>query len=399
MALLSTTYYQHTGIEIGSTSGSGTVSFIPSPFEVGDRYAERLVTTSSALARIRFGARSADGARAAFSSSPTYAEGPITFTEAPAANNEEFAAWTTLSGATRFVQYRLNSARKVEFYDGDALGGNTPTSVTTAALTLNTPYWFQLKMTPGGAATASELHIRTMNNTLVETLDCTGHWSDLSTAGLVIGRFFDQNGQNLSMNVGGWFAFDDSWKGPLKCRTAYRRVSGPGFYQASTAVGNVATDSERWRNLRDLMSESEYLTFTSATAGDAFTCTVEPFSGTAPDIYGVIPICLTKDHTGGADAVQQTRLRSGSTDSDTTDRTIGIASTELYGVYRTTDPSTSAAWTLAGVNAAQVGVEFRSTADFRFYSAGMLMAYDGSTGQISGTSIPLAYKHLILGAA
>lgn len=92
-----------------------------------------------------------------------------------------------------------------------------------------------------------------------------------------------------------------------------------------------------------------------STAGDVFTQTLASTASLAAQV-GSIKASMHFAFVAGSSVSTQLRIRSGGTDVDGTDYT-PAASFTCSQLLRTTDPATSTAWMVSGVDSVEVGVE------------------------------------------
>jgi hypothetical protein len=167
--------------------------------------------------------------------------------------------------------------------------------------------------------------------------------------------------QSLPEGIGGWIfqqaqsVGDAIWdpNGNVQlCTTAGTTTGGTvnGPTWNTTVGGTTADGSVVWTNLGTL--EDIYLS--DATAGDQSRFTYPAIAGSTVNAVSVVPRAR-KDDAGTRTIRGATK--SGATVADSgTDLGLSTSYQYLIGLFET-DPNTSAAWTVSGVNAAEFGVK------------------------------------------
>lgn len=135
-----------------------------------------------------------------------------------------------------------------------------------------------------------------------------------------------------------------------------------------------------WQNVDEVPPDinTTYL-LSTLTLNDASTVILETLANAgyvSGNIGAVLAVFFTTRDAGGT-AKARFRLRSGITEVDTSaDLSIGTGpgTSPVAAMFFTTDPATTAAWTVAGVNAVEIGViERNSLAPKTRWTAGYLM--------------------------
>jgi hypothetical protein len=124
---------------------------------------------------------------------------------------------------------------------------------------------------------------------------------------------------------------------------------------AGANTGWTPSTAPNWDCVNELpASSTDYVFAGSAGLRDTYACADLPGSPAA--VFGVNAVAIAKK-TDAANRTVKTVIRRGSTDYvDTTGLALSTADNVAVGL-RETDPSTSAAWTVANVNAMEIGVE------------------------------------------
>jgi hypothetical protein len=259
------------------------------------------------------------------------------------------SATTTIFGyfdnATTQVELRINSSRQLIISrNGTTLG------TTTAALTLNTYYYIEVKIKIDDTTGTYEIMID-------GTSALSGTGADTkNTANAYIDRFqFLPGGaaNSLGVNIDDMVFQDDattpSYQGD--CRVIALFPNAAGTYTQWTR----STGANSWANVDDLPPNSDTDYNSSTTAGDKDTYNFASFGVTGTIIGVQVSHFARKDDV----AVRKIKalVRSGGADYlGGTEFTM----TSSYKYYQTrfmVDPATSAAWTSTNLDAAEFGMQ------------------------------------------
>ena len=214
------------------------------------------------------------------------------------------------------------------------LVGST-TSATVATLTTGVWYCVELRVTSNGtsycrvnfgteqSATANNV----TQNRLAFGTDATATYN----------AFYDD-----------WYIDDAVYQGELQ---VFRLdVTGDGALGTGWATGSGTGFAE----VDEIPHDTDTTYWGSALVGDVWTVTVETAGSASAfgPFIALLSSIIARDE-GGVSALA-TRLRSGSTNNDTSDANLSTTYAVRTKVYLT-DPATSAAWTLSAVNVVEVG--------------------------------------------
>lgn len=278
-------------------------------------------------------------------------------------------------GAPSKFQLRLDSQGHINAYDKNAALMASGTTVLSPTTDLANPIIYLLEVIVGTEtiAGASDGIYELKINGVVE-YSGTGLLTASGSTLAVIGKVVNYNSQSVDYYFADWCI--DNSEYPGAGQVVRKDPSGAGNYTAWT--GDYTAVDEVPHN-----SDTDYVS--SSTSGDAETVALE--SGASAGLVGtplsVKTVAIVRDE-GGASAVQ-VRLRSGATDDDTTSNDPGATYIARCKIYNT-DPATGAAWTVAGLDAAEVGVENNANVALRCTALYLMVWEDGVA-----TSTPSPY--------
>jgi len=262
----------------------------------------------------------------------------------PGSNDECFAAFNSSTTASAHkLELRLNSSGNILAYN--AAG----TLVATGTTVLSTSTWYMIEAQCGTSATTGTYTVR-ING--VQEFTGTTNTSATQNNAFFLGKVQNRNSQSVDFYYDDLLIQDDITAWPGAGKVLRMEPDGDGNYTAwtgdYTAVDDLAAGSAS--------HDGDSTVITSNTASQAETCTMESASSAGIQSYdtvvGVKALTVAKDSSGTS--AYQTRLRSGTTDSDTTSANI----TSTYfgnGKILTTDPATGAAWTVSALDSIEVG--------------------------------------------
>ena len=342
-------------------AGSGTFSVQTSIKRTG-AYALRINPTTTLTGRVRLQGLGTTGPEdAAINVATCYYRFYFYVATLPSANSEEICQVFNTTGVLKFTA-RITSAGKLQAYSNDGTTQLGSDGATT--LSLNT--WHRIELSVGtGASAAYEVKIAGTSE-----LSGTGNLGTGNNGGFSIGKVTNRNGQSVD------YYYDD---------VAIDNAAYPGISQCKimipSADGNYTTftigagSGDKWEQVKGIPPDGDttYLVST-LVIGEAYTAAMQSCAqaGIAPiSINAAKAIIVTKSNTGGA-SNGYLRLRSNTTDSNTTVAFVGSVYTNYAKIF-TTDPATSAAWTTGGLDGAEVGCVIDETTDGRRLTTCYLM--------------------------
>jgi hypothetical protein len=286
----------------------------------------------------------------------------------PAANSEEFFE---LRSSNIIMTGRIKSDGKLQLY---AANGTTQIG-SDSATALSTNKWYRIDV-KFISASSCELRIDGVSA-------ITGIPGSDTVSNISLGKLANRNDQTVN------FYYDD-----VAIDTAQYPPDGAIEIMLPSADGNYTTwtigagSGDKWQQVDDLPHDSDtsYLVST-LTVDNAYTAAMEAAAnaGISGTINTVKSIIISKQDGAGSGTYSR-RLRSGSTDSDGSN-TNSSASYATASRMFATDPATSAAWTISGLDGVEVGIVEKETVDKTRITAIYLMVdFLASTGGGSGGS-------------
>lgn len=336
-----------TGMEIGNTSefssASGTNSVQSTTKRTGT-YAFKVNPTTTATSYGVFRTYSAStGASADYSAATAYHTFWFLYVTKPASGDEPICSSLNIGVSVKF-ELRINSGGNLVAYDSALSLLGTGSTVLVASRW----YWIDVKVGTGTSA-AWELRI----NGVTELSGSTANLTTTNNGSFRLGKGVNRNGNSVEFYYDDAGVDDAAYLGPGEVRIM--RAVANGTYTAWTGA------TPKWDQVDEVPPNSTDSLDSTLTVGDAYTAAVA--TGSASFIHGSVKSvkpCVSILRVGAAPACRL-RLRSNTTDHDTTADVGGAFSVLIAGMILNTDPATSATWTLKGLDTLEVGAIERST--------------------------------------
>lgn len=334
-------YRSHYGFGSGDTNGfyllSGTASIVNTVFDAGE-FCLRVNPTTTGTGSVRL--RQINTATGVFSSSfnaaSIYAGFLFRCDTAPGSGSE--IVYQMRDGSNNIkLTVRMNSARQLAVYDSAASLIATGSTV----LSLSTVYHLGI-LTSAGTTGAYEVQINGASE-----LSGTCDQLAANNASAFFGKALNVSSQSVDFYCG-HVAFSDSGFPPTSLRVRSMHITGNGA--ATDWTGDYQDVDETPPHDGD----TSYVT--SSTSGHAETWTLESAAsaGITGTVLAVSAVLIVRDE-GGSSALRY-RLRSGSTNSDSSSNNDPGATYAGRGRWLDVDPATGVAWTLAALDSIEIGV-------------------------------------------
>lgn len=167
----------------------------------------------------------------------------------------------------------------------------------------------------------------------------------------------------LTGGIGTWdillddlYILDTTGAAPANTRLGDSRIET--LKPAADATPNDATPSSAGAHYlmvnENQWNTSNYLTFTGSVSTNAELFDMTDLATTPTAVHGVRVIATSQKSDAGASSLIPT-IKSGATSADGASQPLTTSWTQQTSLH-TVDPATSAAWTMAGVNALKAGV-------------------------------------------
>jgi hypothetical protein len=317
------------GFETGDLSEAqnttGTISVVTSPVHSG-AYALRINPTA-ATGNYNMRGPTTTGADAALGLSTLYVSFYLRLAALPGAT----IFISRASDGTNFIaSLQVTSAGEIFI---DATAGDSATAATLVA-----DYWHRIDF-------------KVVQNGTCELQVDGGTVVTATGANLTINQVRFGTGTETKDIYLDDIVFDDA--GFPSAQYAIRRMAPSADGNYTAWADNLGGND--WEAVDDVPHDSDTSYITSSTATEAETVALEdgPSASIWGTVLGVKSLAIVRDE-GGASSID-IRLRSGSTDDDTTNSDPGSAYVLRAKLYNT-DPATSAAWVLSALDSVEVGV-------------------------------------------
>ena len=267
----------------------------------------------------------------------------------PAANSEEIATVETASSIKCAI--RINSSGNLMLFDGT---GTLQISSTGSTVLATDGTWYRIEVycETGLAATATVM-LAVGDGVASTEITGTGNVREQGACSLYAGKVNNRNGNTVDFYYDDGAFSNSGYPGAGACEIMV--PDGDGTYTAWTIGAGGGAD---WTNIDDPVSNDGDTTYLLSTSvdGEASTATLESTlsAGISGTINAAKAVAIVA-RNGSSTHSNELRLRSGATDSDTT-AYISPAAYALIGKVFATDPNTAAAWTIAALDAVEVGV-------------------------------------------
>jgi hypothetical protein len=345
-----------TGFETGDASEcavSGTTAFSTTTIRTGS-YALRVNPTTTNVGSARVQGQLADGTFSAWDAATVYVRFYFRYATAPASNSEEiFVAQDQATGGKFFL--RINSAGNLMAFASDG----TTQSGSTGSSTLNAGTWYRIEAQVGTGLNAN-YEVRLNGN--VE-LSGTNNLSFSNNGAVLFGKSVNRNGQTVDFFYDDIVVDDAAYPGPSEVKMLVPNAAGVfdtgadwrnNSGSSCSGTANSATFAEVDEVPHN--SDTDFICKTSASSsplGVTFNVQDTGTVGITGTVKTLKSLGIFKKTVSPAVAMRL-RLRSSTTNDDTTAGDVSTSYVNRAKLYAT-DPATSAAWTLSGVDGVQVG--------------------------------------------
>lgn len=287
-----------------------------------------------------------------FNAATIYLKTDFLMRASPGSASEQCIVFRDIGGTDK-AELRINSTRYLELYDKNT------TLVDTANDFLWFESWTRIEVKIGtGASAPYEVKLDGMS-----VMSGTADFGTNNNGYILLGRRNNRNSQDIDYNFDDVIIDDAHYPGDVIILPMF--PDGNGNY-----TGWTASTGTKYGCIDEVpVNDATDYIYTS-TSSDAYTATLQSAAaaGITGDIRGVKALVHAMQVSILSTPRLYVRLRSGSTDSDTTGTYIDDAKWYSWGKILHQDPATSATWTLGGLDGAEVGcvkgttgVELRTT--------------------------------------
>lgn len=239
------------------------------------------------------------------------------------------------------------AAGRIEFRRGDSNG--TLLATSSAILNANILHSLSIKYTVNSSTGSFSANI---NGTADSGLTASGVNTQNGASSDITSYYIGSSTQGANagtLYVNDFVVRDGSFPLLGDLYVDAKVVTGPGTYQQftpSTGTNHAVLLDEIPPNTTDFVS--------SNTTGHRETNTISPLTGSPTIVFVQATNYMYKSDAGTA--IARTLIRSGAVNAFG-DPTTLVGSPSYYTTPFDTDPATSVAWTVSGVNAVEVGIE------------------------------------------
>ncbi len=232
-------------------------------------------------------------------------------------------------------------------------GTETGTLLATGTTNLYPNRWSYIEVSVTISDTVGEVHVR-LNGSPTDEVSFVGDTKNGGSSTDIDKIRFDFN---LNWYISDVYILNDTGPAPnnnFLGDVAVRTLSPNGNGTYSQLVGSDGNSTDNYQLVDERpFSVTDYVG--SATVGDKDTYVVEDLPSGITTVYG-IQLCGLMAKSDATNANARLLLRSGGTDFNGITQTLSTSYLGYYEVYQA-NPATSAAWTPAGVNGVEIGME------------------------------------------
>lgn len=257
-----------------------------------------------------------------------------------------------LDAGTLQCELRINSDGTLSVTrNGSSVTGGTSTN----ALSINTWYFIEMKVTIADSISANSCKVKVNGNDWITVTTGQDLKNTANATANAVGF-----GHGVTTGSGWFFDFDDiyicdgngstnnNFLGDCRIETLYPSGAGTTTAWTASTGANYTCVDETTSN-----GDTDYVETSTATTKDTYA--MGDLTSTPTAIYGIQTVLAARKTDAGSRSVAAV-IRSGGTDYDGS--TVALAdSYACLTEVRETDPATSAAWTASGVNAIEAGIK------------------------------------------
>ena len=359
------------GMESGSenpefVTKSGTLSVVTTPKRSGG-YALRVNPTTTSVGWARMGGHDATGQKGDYSAATAYFRWYWQYATLPASGSEPIFQAQQAGGPTKFT-LRITSAGNLAAYDS----AGTLQATGSTALSASTWYRIECKVATGASA-AWEVLIDG-----VTEISGTANVGTGNNGRSAFGKVADVSGQSVDFYYDDISIDDAAYPGAGAILRLVPTANG------STMQWTAGTGSSNYLEVDDVpFAEASYIKNVATNDVALFALTDTGTAGITGTINAVRPLIYPRLDSTGTNATKL-RLKSGATTDD-----LSTVATTTGGIYLSkvyaTDPNTGAAWTLAAVDALEVGAVETTAVLSRLMDVHVYVEYTEAATSSSGS--------------
>lgn len=374
------------GFETGDSGEARSVSGTSPTYSTTSKrtgtYGMRVNPTTTATSWYRMSGIGATGSQTtSFSVATGYFRTYICIAALPSADSEEVLAILQSDGATRKLAVRINSTGTLAVYDKDnALAGTGSLTTFTNVDCTNAANWKRLEVKFGTSAVAVAYEVK-IDGTVETGLSGTALQTNSNAGDIAIGKFSNSNGRGYDIIYDDYRLDDTAYPGAGKVKRML--VNADGSSQ-TWVTGTGATFAE----VDEVVTDADTTYVASTTSGAALfgfeSAASASISGTISSVKAWVRF---REGTDGS-ATTVVRIRSGSTNSDTTSNNGGTSYFNRVQLLNV-DPADSAAWTTADLDAIEAGMNEGTALQInRLTTVALMVEFDDATPTPTPTHTP-----------
>lgn len=327
------------GFETGTTlesSFSGAGSSVQSTIKRTGNYAYRTNPTTTAIGFVNLGVPNTSGQSSGINMSGImYARFYFYVATLPSANDEEIFC----AASTPTVCLRVTSTGVLKLYNNE---DTTPALLATGITTLSTATWYRIEVSLDSSSSAA---YEVLVNGVSDISGTGANFSDTNWFSAFFGKHTNINSNTVDFYYDDIAVSDSGYLGAG--RVSLMSPDSEGFYTDWTGS---------YTDVKEVPHDSDTTYITSSTSAQAKTVGLQSAAsaGATGTINAIKSVVIARDE-GGTSGLKL-RLRSGSTDNNTTPGVNLTTSYALLSKVFATDPADGLAWTTADLDGVEAGV-------------------------------------------
>lgn len=339
--------YSFVGMELQSLSEGdsvqGTGNSIDTTLKYDGTASYKSKPVTSATPRFTMGEYSADGTSGYGNTNDAYYTYHIYITTLPASGMESFMDGRNVADNVK-IRYNIDNAGNVGLY----AGGTTIMGTSTVAITTGAWHCIQARISASDSVTPNVYSFAVDGVTGISGTYGPGLGTS-DNAKAAFGKTVNNSGQSYEINYDDMIASNSGFESCNDLMVLYTPDAN-----GSNSAWNEGTGASDYQEVdENPVDTTTYIKTSSITYNTLSSFGMTNFAPLASSFSAVSAHTIVRDETGTAQ--QFLYVKSGATVATTTqlDPTVNYT---LKAKHFATDPNTSSAWTLAGINALEVGV-------------------------------------------
>ena len=254
-------------------------------------------------------------------------------------------------------------------------------ATSTVACSLNTWYRFEVMSTTSASNSAYEVRIYNESGALLETMTGTCAQTNDPNTRILLGKPQNISTRALVAYFDDWAVSDSGWVGDGACVRLAPTANG------ATQQWTAGTNSSNYAEVDEVPSDSDttYIQSVGTAGHKAMFEFQKPWTKSVGDTINAVKLHAVVKEPSSVTSSTVLRIESGASNQESSGYNGSTSYANLF-LLSTTDPDTSAAWTLYGLADAEAGVKEANAVAVRC-STVCLMVDSGDAEADTGTGL------------